>query len=524
MGAWPAPFKRLHQSKRHAPNPLHTAEVTTLAPPALDIPDVDPKYAAPVVIIGGGPAGLATALMMARRGFTNIKVYERLAEPPAPDDLSVWGDFEQASERLYMIGLNGRGQAVLRSLGVLDRIAAQSSKVLGRMDWRPETPPDGAKQQRYTNRTYTTLCIQRGRLASCLLQEIREKYSHVVDVEFDVGCRAASWGPDSEGQEVCKVVLERQAGSSSSSVAASWVEESPFVIGADGAGSSLRSAMEAASPQLRVKRYEDKNQLVYRTIPLFWPKHMADTRPSDLNYSARTKSGINMDCLPTKEGPLIGVVLYKPGTPAIQKLKTKEDARAFFQETFPMFMPGLREIDLERFAQKGDSNLPVFTYTGPVLHHGNSACLVGDTIHTVKPYFGQGVNSAFEDIKVLEQALEETGDDFNKAVPRYSTLRAKDAEALVVLSESLDGGFLTFVGPLILDSMLHRMLPWLFSPNIIASLQNEKWQFSQIRQRKKVDRALQVALLAAIAAVVVKVLSVVVMWASRLIGKLWAGA
>lgn len=39
-----------------------------------------------------------------------------MAEPPAPDDQSVWGDFETTSDRLYMIGLNGRGQTVLRNL------------------------------------------------------------------------------------------------------------------------------------------------------------------------------------------------------------------------------------------------------------------------------------------------------------------------------------------------------------------------------------------------------------------------
>lgn len=177
------------------------------------------------------------------------------------------------------------------------------------------------------------------------------------------------------------------------------------------------------------------------------------------------------------------------------------------------------QVDLERFAAKGDSSLPTFSYAGPVLHYGSSACLLGDTIHTVKPYFGQGVNSAFEDVKVLQQALSETADDHEAAVQRYSQLRAKDAEALVLLSHSLDGGFLTFVGPLILDSMLHRNLPQIFSPNIIASLQNEKWSFSQIRKRKRVDRALQAALLAGFAAVVVRVVAALLGFASKLLSR-----
>lgn len=130
-----------------------------------------------------------------------VQVYERLPEPPAPDDLSVWGDFEQASERLYMIGLNGRGQAVLRGLGVMDRIDAASSLVLGRLDWRPDTPPDSPILTRYTTRTYKTRCIQRDRLASCILQELRHNHSSAVSVEFRVSCAQASWSRTG-GQEV----------------------------------------------------------------------------------------------------------------------------------------------------------------------------------------------------------------------------------------------------------------------------------------------------------------------------------
>jgi 2-polyprenyl-6-methoxyphenol hydroxylase-like FAD-dependent oxidoreductase len=135
--------------------------------------------------------------------FRSAQVYERLPEPPAPDDLSVWGNFEQASERLYMIGLNGRGQAVLRNLGVMDRIDTASSLVLGRLDWQPNSAPDSPKPTYYTTRTYKTRCIQRDRLASCLLQELREKYAGAVSVTFDARCMQAEWRQDgSSGKEV----------------------------------------------------------------------------------------------------------------------------------------------------------------------------------------------------------------------------------------------------------------------------------------------------------------------------------
>ena len=76
--------------------------------------------------------------------------------------------------------------------------------------------------------------------------------------------------------------------------------------------------------------------------------------------------------------------------------------------------------------------------------------LLGDSIHTVKPYFGLGANSALEDVTVLEQALNETS-SLSQAVKLYSKNRAPESEALVKISRELDRpgllGAFTFIIP-----------------------------------------------------------------------------
>ena len=93
--------------------------------------------------------------------------------------------------------------------------------------------------------------------------------------------------------------------------------DNKFVLGCDGTSSKVREAMEnspeSSSNSFNVKKFDDKNVRVYRTIPIFWPKVDSSGKNyrGDVNYSIRTKSDINLDALPTKEGPYIGVVLYR---------------------------------------------------------------------------------------------------------------------------------------------------------------------------------------------------------------------
>ena len=66
---------------------------------------------------GGGPTGLATAIMLDQLGWRNIRVLDRLP-PPKPSDGTQWGN----SDRSYMIGVSERGQRVLSDLEVMPRV------------------------------------------------------------------------------------------------------------------------------------------------------------------------------------------------------------------------------------------------------------------------------------------------------------------------------------------------------------------------------------------------------------------
>ena len=446
-----------------------------------------------VVIIGSGPTGLAAAIMLARGGFTGIKVFDRLSQPPSPSDASVWANF--VNPRSYNIGLSSRGQNALIELGVLNTIMKYTVDVVGRKDWSPETKIDEPIETVYTDRTYPTRVLQRDRLAGALLEEILDKYKDAVEVSFKTECESIQWLNLGKADERCRLTLKDTSGGAP---LFSYVE-SPLVIGADGANSVIRESMAKTSPkhQFRIRSFEDKNVRVYRTIPLHFPNDPKKWR-KDLNWSVRLKSDINMDALPTKEGVFLGVVLYRPWDDRINSLRTKEDAKTFFNTYFPMFTPCLKLEDMERFAQMKPSKFTRFSYCGPKLHKGKSTVLLGDCIHTVKPFFGLGVNSAFEDVTTLGRSLEKHNYDISKALEDYSKSRAPETKALVTMSKQLDGGFLLFILPLILDSILHKAFPFIFSPNTISSMQNEKKTFVQVARRKFMDRIMQLALLSTI--------------------------
>ena len=70
-----------------------------------------------------------------------------------------------------------------------------------------------------------------------------------------------------------------------------------------------------------------------------------------------------------------------------------------------MFLDAIDPEDINNFHKQKYQSFPDFSYTYPTLNLASNSVLLGDAIHTVKPYFGLGLNTAFEDIKILYEEL-----------------------------------------------------------------------------------------------------------------------
>jgi kynurenine 3-monooxygenase len=522
-------------------------------------PDKNIIEHADAVVCGGGPAGLLTAIMLARHlpkstAVKTIRVYDRsLSAPLSPDDETVWGEIA----KFYLLGLGGRGQATLQHFGVWDEVRARSVPVLGRMDYQGENDVDGVERIFDTDKErggVITQILPRDKLVGVLHEHIVNNYGDRIQLHYGYEVNPIDFDHASGSQcliRVAKCSSKVENTSSSSRSNPSSVQPSTvtnqdeilcdtdtfatiatdLLVAADGTVRTVANAMErhdemrfqemknpitrlfAAKKRFRVKRYIDDNQRVYKTIPVQIPKGWR----CDLNYSARSKDGrIVLDALPANvHGGYCGVLLLKKNDPLAQADTEPAVFRAAMDQYLPQFSAILDNATIAAVAKKPVSYLPSFRYAGPRLHQGNRCVLLGDCAHTVKPYFGLGANSAMEDVKIFESILNSTSasskqqsndndgdkhqDYLTDAVHEYSRRQAGEAKALVQISRSLDHpgmrGFFTFVLPLILDSIFFRIMPFIFQPNVIRMLQNDKLRFQQVGRRKRLDRFGQVAIL-----------------------------
>jgi kynurenine 3-monooxygenase len=495
------------KSKTHR---LYASDASTIETNPSDSPAAEGGIVpTDALICGGGPAGLLCAIMLAQKFPQHkIKVYDRLPEPLSPTDETVWNDVA----KFYLIGLGSRGQISLEKFGVWKAVTDVCTAVVGRKDWAP-----GSKEgfeRIFEGRKYNTQVLPRDKLVAVLHKHIVDNYSQQIELNYEYLVRPIDFGKegsDSVLVEVSKCQGDKETDLECKVEAVARVSAS-LMIAADGTQRTIANQMEQddsekrkamnplerlfAGKPFQVTRYEDDNKRVYKTIALKVP---AGWRP-DLNYSARSEGGrMNIDALPAnRNGDYCGVLLLREDDEMAQPDVNPLKFRQFLDELLPQFSKIIDDETAAQVAKKGPSFLPAFRYVSPRLNQGDRTIVLGDCAHTVKPYFGLGANSALEDVKVLADVIDST-DTLTEAVHEFSKRRANEAKSLVRISRDLDRpgklGTVTFLIPIILDSIFSKLAPKIFAPNVISMLQRDDLTFEQVGARKRRDRILQLVII-----------------------------
>ena len=175
-----------------------------------------------------------------------------------------------------------------------------------------------------------------------------------------------------------------------------------------------------------------------------------------------------MIALPNPDGSFTCTLFWEfEGPRSFATTKTDDDVRRFFEEEFPDAVPLMPTL-LEDFRQNPTGSL--VTIRCAPWYYRDKVCLLGDAAHAVVPFYGQGMNAAFEDCVVLDECLEKFRDDRERAFGEYFSRRKRNADALADLAI---GNFIemrdktaskTFRAKKKLDHFLEAALPGIYLP------------------------------------------------------------
>jgi kynurenine 3-monooxygenase len=282
------------------------------------------------------------------------------------------------------------------------------------------------------------------------------------------------------------------------------------VIGEDGAFSTVRQSM-----QLKIPTFEyDESYLAHGYKELTIPPDANGSWQMEKNaLHIWPRRSFMMIALPNPDGSFTCTLFWEfEGPRSFATTKSDDDVRRFFEEEFPdavQLMPNL----LEDFKTNPTGSL-VTIRCAPWFYH-DKVCLVGDAAHAVVPFYGQGMNAAFEDCVVLDECLTRFPEDRQRGFAEYFERRKVNADALADLAL---GNFIemrdktasrTFRAKKKLDHFLEAALPGIYLP-LYAMVTFTRIPYAEAERRARIQDAIVYAGLITIAAIVIGVLILLV--------------
>jgi kynurenine 3-monooxygenase len=353
-----------------------------------------------VVIIGAGLAGSLLAIYLAKRGIA-VDVYE------ARGDMRLE---KVAAGRSINLALSNRGIAALREVGMDEYMLAEAVPMYGRM---VHSPTGETKLLKYSGREGEYInSVSRGGLNIALINEA-EKHDN-VNFHFNERC------------------VGFDCVSGEAKLSSGKTVKSDTLIATDGAGSVVRMAMlrggverfdlsqkwlEHGYKELHIPPSDSGGFLLEKNALHIWPRHQ-----------------FMMIALPNFDSSFTCTLFlaHRSVENAFDQLTTADRVTDLFEREFPdalKLMPTLADD----FFHNQTGNLG--TIKCNPWNVDGKALLLGDAAHAMVPFYGQGMNCAFEDVRVLDSLIEKHGSEWETIYSEFRTLRKANADAICDMAE-----------------------------------------------------------------------------------------
>src|SRR5207237_1259060 len=237
------------------------------------------------------------------------------------------------------------------------------------------------------------------------------------------------------------------------------------VIGVDGAFSAVRQSMQKTIPGFTY----DESYLAHGYKELTIPPRADGSWQMEKNaLHIWPRKSFMMIALPNLDGSFTCTLFWEfEGPRSFATTKTNDEIRRFFEEEFPDAVPLMPSL-IDDFKTNPTGSL--VTIRCAPWFYKDKIILLGDAAHAVVPFYGQGMNAAFEDCVVLDECLGDFPQDRQRAFAEYFARRKENTDALANLAvqnfiEMRDKtASKAFRAKKKLDHLLEGLLPGIYLP------------------------------------------------------------
>ncbi|XP_046858911.1 kynurenine 3-monooxygenase-like [Xenia sp. Carnegie-2017] len=350
-----------------------------------------------ISIVGAGLVGTLNAIYLSKRGY-NVNVFE------AREDIRKQKFFEGRSINL---SLATRGQEALEKAGVVGPVMDEGLPMYGRYIHEASGKTKIMSYGSHGERLYS---INRRTLNEYLLTEAES----LPNVHFYFEHKLTSI----DFEETLLVFTRPDQ--------TTFTVQSKAIFGNDGAYSLIRREM-SKQPWYNYKQEYIAHGYQELCIPSNEGEYKID--PNFLHVWPR--DSFMLIAMPNGDGSF-NCTLIMP-CKMFDDLKTEDEVLKFFKIHFQdlILLMGEKQL-VEKFFSCPPS--PMVSVKCSPYHIKDKVLIMGDAAHAMVPFYGQGMNCAFEDCLILNDLLDIYNDDFGKAFEQFTITRCPDAHAICDLS------------------------------------------------------------------------------------------